>query len=154
MKKIKFLKYIFILCVFVLFILLINRFVIKEGNITQIEQAQNTLLEAEMRDKSITQMSKDLGIELDILYNTILETQNKADELHRQSDMAKERNQKDWIKFSNELKSQEMYLRTTLDGLMNKYIIDKQKFIESRGNAIVAHSDFLVIQKELYNVII
>ena len=250
MKKIKFLKYIFILLLFVLFILLFKRFILKEGNVNQlIEQAQmyrtkadenysqsqqyhllgdeaekyaknflnqatfaessahverdlktnqqnqassdelirmdneerqrniiydeefqrqqnanlqqnkidavkNRLLEAEMRDKSITQMTIDLGLELETLYNRILATQNEADELNRRANMAKERNQENWIKLSNELKNQEMYLRITLDDLVNKYTIDNQRVHQAYGHAQNAHSDFLIIQQELSNLTI
>ncbi len=157
----KILNYIFIL-LFLLFIILIKKFVIKEGNTSQLEQdrknkilaMQNKLLEAEIRDKSIIESTKKLGNNLDALHRTILKTQNKADELQKQSDMAKERNHPNSIEYSNDLKNQEMKIRITLDDLINKYTNDNIIFQKSYADAQNAHTDFLLLQKELSNLTI
>ena len=110
---------------------------------------QNRLLEAEMKDKTMLELTKELGNKLDALYTTILETQNKADELQKQSDMAKERDQENWNELSNDLKTEEMYLRITIEELINKYTNDNLILQESYTYAQNAHSEFLFIQKEL-----
>lgn len=115
----------------------------------EILAMQNILLEAESKDKTMLELTKELGKQLDLLYTTILETQSQADELQRQSDMAKERDQENWNELSNDLKTQEMYLRITLEELINKYTNDNLILQETYVYAQNAHSEFLFRQKEL-----
>ena len=115
----------------------------------EILEMQNRLLEAEMKDISFTDLTKELGKELGSLYTTILETQTQADDLQKQADMAKERDQENWNELYNDLKTQEMYVRITLEELINKYTNDNLRLQETYSYAQTAHSNFLFIQKEL-----
>jgi hypothetical protein len=114
----------------------------------KVQKIQTILDEARSQDETIKKYVTQAGLDLISLRNTIRETQTEADDLQKQSNMAKERDQENWNELSNDLANQMINVHIRLNELIEKWNLDNDALHEMHVYSQYVHSEFLNLQKE------
>lgn len=123
------------------------------GQFSDSQREQHSIINQYIEAKVMYEVMILTGKEFISKFNTfrekILTLRNRANDLLRQAAMAKERNQPNWIEFSNHLINLEKNVRIELDTLLNKYTDDIKIINEILFETENARIRYTTLEKEI-----